>query len=90
MAMNKLLLRLAMLLLVAMAAACSPQPAAAVPAPPVSTQSVSCVSEDYTGTKLLWCQKICETAMTPDQRQVWIHRWINRYRDLPYCLVDES
>jgi hypothetical protein len=20
---------------------------------------------------------------------MWIHRWINRYRDLPYCAIDE-
>lgn len=50
----------------------------------------TCAGEDYTGTKLLWCQKICESGLTGKQLDSWIHRWINRYRDLPYCLIESE
>ena len=45
----------------------------------------TCASEGYTGTKLTWCQNICEKGYTGATLDMWIHRWINRYRDLPYC-----
>ncbi|HSD17265.1 MAG TPA: hypothetical protein VLC71_08425 [Thermomonas sp.] len=45
----------------------------------------TCASEGYTGTKLTWCQNICEKGYTGATLNTWIHRWINRYRDLPYC-----
>jgi len=45
----------------------------------------TCASEGYTGTKLLWCKNICEKGYTGATLDIWIHRWINRYRDLPYC-----
>lgn len=92
MAINKLFLRLALALAVAFLAACTSPPANALPLNGVSltTQSVSCASEDYTGTKLLWCQKICESDLTGPTLDTWIHRWINRYRDLPYCLVSND
>ena len=51
-------------------------------APPPQT---TCASEGYTGTKLTWCQNICEKGYTGATLDMWIHRWINRYRDLPYC-----
>ena len=91
MTMNKMFLRLALLLALALVAACAPQPANALPPNGVTltTQSVSCASEDYTGTKLLWCQKICESGLSGPTLDTWIHRWINRYRDLPYCLITE-
>ena len=47
--------------------------------------ATTCASEGYTGTKLLWCQNICEKGYTGAQLDIWIHRCINRYRDLPYC-----
>ena len=47
--------------------------------------STTCASEGYTGTKLTWCQNICEKGYTGATLDMWIHRWINRYRDLPYC-----
>ena len=53
------------------------------PATPTST----CASEGYTGTQLTWCRNICESGLSGRQLDTWIHRWINRYRDLPYCLV---
>lgn len=92
MAINKLLLRLALLLALAFVAACAPQPANALPPNglALTTEVASCVTEDYIGTKLLWCQKICETTMDEATRDTWIHRWINRYRDLPYCLVSND
>ena len=46
---------------------------------------VTCASEGYTGTKLTWCKNICEMGYTGATLDTWIHRWINRYRDLPYC-----
>ena len=45
----------------------------------------TCASEGYTGTKLTWCKNICENGLTGQTLDTWIHRWINRYRDLPYC-----
>lgn len=48
----------------------------------------SCASEGYSGTKLLWCQNICEKGYTGATLSVWIHRWILRYRDLPHCAAD--
>ena len=48
---------------------------------PVTT----CASEGYIGAKLTWCKNICENGLTGQVLDTWIHRWINRYRDLPYC-----
>ena len=47
--------------------------------------AATCASEGYTGTKLTWCKNICENGLTGATLDTWIHRWINRYRDLPYC-----
>ena len=47
--------------------------------------TTTCASEGYTGTKLTWCKNICEMGYTGATLDMWIHRWINRYRDLPYC-----
>ncbi len=47
--------------------------------------ATTCASEGYTGTKLTWCKNICEMGYTGATLDMWIHRWINRYRDLPYC-----
>ena len=52
------------------------------------TQTQTCASEGYTGTKLVWCQNICEKGYTGATLQTWIHRWITRYRDLPYCAAE--
>ena len=50
----------------------------------------SCASEGYTGTKLQWCKNICESELSAAQVDTWIHRWINRYRDLPYCAMEDE
>ena len=50
--------------------------------------ATTCASEGYTGTKLAWCKNICENGLTGATLDTWIHRWINRYRDLPYCAVE--
>ena len=47
--------------------------------------STTCASEGYTGTKLTWCKNICESELSQAALDTWIHRWVNRYRDLPYC-----
>ena len=52
--------------------------------------STTCASEGYTGTKLLWCQNICEKGYTGATLQTWIHRWVRQFRDLPYCAVEPS
>lgn len=49
---------------------------------------VTCSSQGYIGTKLLWCQNICEKGYTGATLTMWIHRWVERYRDLPYCAAD--
>lgn len=48
-------------------------------------EATSCATEGYTGTKLLWCQKICESDLSGKQLEAWLQRWTSRYRDLPYC-----
>ena len=50
----------------------------------------SCAKEGFTGTKLSWCQNICEKGYTGATLDIWIHRWINKYRDLPYCALEEA
>ena len=50
--------------------------------------ATTCASEGYTGTKLTWCKNICEMGYTGATLDMWIHRWINRYRDLPYCAAE--
>ncbi|MEF9978739.1 MAG: hypothetical protein RR969_04740 [Thermomonas sp.] len=54
----------------------------------VSEVTTTCASEGYTGTKLTWCMNICEKGYTGATLDMWIHRWINKYRDLPYCAVE--
>ena len=53
-------------------------------------QTQSCASEGYTSTKLDWCKNICERGYTGATLDMWIHRWINRYRDLPYCAAGDT
>jgi len=48
----------------------------------------SCASEGYTGTKLEWCKNICERGYTGSTLAMWIRRWTERYRTLPYCAVE--
>ena len=52
------------------------------------TVTTTCANDGYTGTKLSWCQNVCEKGYTGSTLDTWIHRWINKYRDLPYCLVN--
>jgi hypothetical protein len=50
--------------------------------------TTTCASEGYTGTKLTWCKNICENGLTGATLDIWIHRWINRYRKLPACAAE--
>ena len=50
----------------------------------------TCASEGYRGTKLTWCKNICENGLSGQVLDTWIHRWVNRYRDLPYCAVEDE
>lgn len=90
MAMNKMLLRLSLALMVALVAACAPTPAEASPAMIVEVQAAptTCANEGYAYTKLQWCQAICESSLSQAQKDVYVRRWMDRYRDLPYCLLD--
>lgn len=54
-------------------------------APPVLT----CASQGYTGTKLTWCRNICEMGYTGATLDMWIRRWIERYRVLPTCAAPQ-
>ena len=54
-----------------------------------ATPEATCASEGYKGTQLTWCKNICESNLSPAAHATWIHRWINRYRDLPYCAVEK-
>jgi hypothetical protein len=51
------------------------------------TKTQTCASEGYTGTKLEWCKNICERGYTGSTLAMWIRRWTDRYRTLPYCAV---
>ena len=57
-------------------------------APPVDPGTSTCASEGYTGAKLTWCKNVCENGLTGQTLDTWIHRWVNRYRQLPYCAVE--
>ncbi len=48
----------------------------------------SCASEGYTGTKLTWCQNVCEKGYTGATLDMWVRRWMDRYRQLPYCAAN--
>jgi hypothetical protein len=50
--------------------------------------TTTCASEGYTYTKLLWCQNICEKGYTGSTLAMWIRRWVDRYRTLPYCAIE--
>jgi hypothetical protein len=50
----------------------------------------TCASEGYTGTQLLWCKNICEKGYTGATLEMWIRRWLGRWRDLPYCAVENE
>jgi len=52
--------------------------------------STTCASEGYIGAKLTWCKNICENNLTGQVLDTWIHRWINRYRVLPYCAAENG
>jgi hypothetical protein len=52
--------------------------------------ATTCASEGYTGTQLLWCQNICEKGYTGATLDMWIRRWLGRWRDLPYCAVEQE
>ncbi|HWS77626.1 MAG TPA: hypothetical protein VN205_04535 [Thermomonas sp.] len=49
--------------------------------------TITCASEGYTGTKLEWCKNICERGYTGATLNMWIRRWVDRYRQLPYCAL---
>ena len=51
------------------------------------TVNTTCSNDGYSGTQLTWCRNICEMGYTGATLDSWIHRWVNRYRDLPYCRV---
>lgn len=52
-------------------------------------QVTTCASEGYTGTKLTWCQNICEKGYTGSTLNMWLRRWIDRYRTLPACAAPQ-
>jgi len=52
------------------------------------TVTTTCANDGYKGTQLTWCRNVCEMGYTGATLDTWIHRWVNRYRDLPYCLVN--
>ncbi len=51
------------------------------------TVTTTCSNDGYKGTQLTWCRNICEMGYSGATLDMWIHRWVNRYRDLPYCRV---
>lgn len=54
----------------------------------VYTVSTTCVNDGYTGTQLAWCQNICEMGYTGSTLDMWLRRWVDRYRNnLPYCRI---
>ena len=51
-------------------------------------ETTTCASSGYTGTKLNWCRIICESESSSSTIDTYLRRWINKYRDLPYCAVE--
>jgi hypothetical protein len=51
-------------------------------------QTTTCASEGYTYTKLEWCKNICERGYEGSTLAMWIRRWTDRYRTLPYCALE--
>ena len=51
------------------------------------TVNTTCSNDGYSRTHLTWCRNNCENGLTGATLDTWIHRWVNRYRDLPYCRV---
>lgn len=87
--MKKLNKFLALALLLALAVVVSVAPATATPVTTGLVQApTTCASEGYAYTKLQWCQAICESSLSQAQKDVYTRRWMDRYRDLPYCLLD--
>jgi hypothetical protein len=54
----------------------------------LDVETKTCASEGYTGTKLEWCKNICERDYTGSTLAMWIRRWTERYRTLPYCALE--
>ena len=51
--------------------------------------STTCANDGYKNTQLTWCRNVCEMGYTGATLDMWIHRWMNRYRnDALYCLVN--
>lgn len=46
---------------------------------------IGCSSLGYTGTKLYYCRKVCESGYTGGTLDMWIRRWIDRYHEDPPC-----
>lgn len=76
----------AVLLVLALGLVMGTAPAVATPGPQ-STTPTTCANEGYAYTKLQWCVAICESSLTQAQKDVYVRRWMDRYRDLPYCLL---
>ena len=53
-------------------------------------ETITCADQGYTGTKLTWCKNICEMGYEGATLDMWIHRWVNRYRDLPACARNDG
>ena len=53
-----------------------------------NAETTTCASSGYTGTKLNWCRIICESESSSSTVDTYLRRWINKYRDLPYCAVE--
>ena len=91
MKLNKKLPPLLLALLVSLMMAMPAAATTAAPGPqslPVETVNVTCADLGYTGMKLEWCKNICERGYTGTLLNIWIRRWIERYRTLPYCALE--
>lgn len=87
--MKHLILTMTIALAVALAAAAPMQAAAEpVPIPQDAAPAPTCAEAGYTYTKLEWCKNICERGYTGAQLDMWIRRWVDRYRDLPACALE--
>lgn len=88
--MKKLNKFLALALLLALAVVASVAPATATPKGSAALEAtqVSCADEGFTGLKLEWCRNICEKGYTGATLNIWIRRWVDRYRTLPACALD--
>ena len=54
------------------------------------TVTTTCANDGYKGTQLSWCVQICESGLTGQALDNWIHRWFRQFHNYPYCVAPQQ